>query len=263
MKSKNDHFDIRKISWVNFSKMKKTTVSELIQLNQNSDNIRLENLQVEGMSDLAEVNLGILLGFRTEAGLHVRFKSKFENRDLFVRVSAQLHYARTKNIKVSIGGAYRKNNSFYAVYFQIESKTFDFLEKIPDFRISKERIPYLKLQKTSIAELMRKSTRSDSLKFTAKIISISGLGSDYAFVLLGCIAVSEGTSSPKLEIVFTAKGTERDKFVDLNADLDWACEKQISVEFGGDFDGKYFIAYYFKIQSDVPHDRKGALINLR
>jgi hypothetical protein len=262
MQKQSENFDIRKINWVPFSEMQTNSRAELENNAQNIDNIRLENIHSEGISDLAEVNLGVLLGFRTENGLHVRFKSKFENRDLFVRVSAQLALAEKKRIPVSIGGSYRTDGSFYAVYFKIEGHFYNFLEQMEFHDLSDKKLIFKELTETQIPILISTNLHEKLIRFSAQILSVSGLGSDYAYVLLGCTVSPYSATNPRIDVVFSGRGKDRDKFIDLNADLNWACKNHIPVEFGGHWENGYCRAYYFKISPDLKSGRKGSLINL-
>ncbi len=157
-----------------------TSPAELEKNEQNIDNIRLENIHIEGISDLAEVNRGVLLGFRAENGLHVRFKSKFENRDLFVQVSAQLSFAAKKKIPVSVGGSYRHDGIFYAIFFKIENTLYNFLDadETPD-HVEKKLI-YKDLTEIHIPALFSSNIQEKLIRFPAQILGVSGLGSDYA-----------------------------------------------------------------------------------
>jgi hypothetical protein len=254
----NIEFDIRKVSWAHFSQMQSTRFTELVQNGKNEDNIRLDHLPVLGISDLAEVNLGILLGFRSENGLRVRFKSPFENRELFVRISARLDEARRHRIPVAVGGAYRADGSFYAVNFQVGAWFYDLLKQTEKIHSKNLRTPLAKMQRIPLAELANQRLAQMAVRFSGKVASFSGLGSDYSYVLLGCIAAD---AASQIEIVFSGKNIDRDKFVDLNAALDWACEQQIPIEFGGDYNGEYFNAFYFKIKPGE-NNEPGELISL-
>ncbi|MBN2088180.1 hypothetical protein JW964_01125 [candidate division KSB1 bacterium] len=257
-----DNFDIRKISWAPFPEMLKASLAELEKNEQDVDNIRLENILIAGSSDLAEVNLGVLLGFRTENGFHVRFKSKFENRDLFVRVSAQLALAERRKIPVTVGGSFRQDGSIYAIYFKIENNLYNFLEQTESHEYSVKRLIYKDLPETHISTLFSSNFQKKLIRFPAQILGVSGLGSDYAYVLLGCIVAPPGSATPQVDVVFSGRGKDRDKFIDLNADLNWACKNHISVEFGGHWDNGYCRASYFKINPDTKSGRKGSLVNL-
>lgn len=253
----NTEFDVRKISWAHFSQMQLFRYTDLVQAGKNEDNIRLEYLPVLGISDLAEVNLGILLGFRSEHGLRVRFKSPFENRELFIRISARLDEARRHRIPVAVGGAYRADGAFYAVNFQTGARFYDLLKQSDKMHSKESRTPLAHMQRISLGELANQQTAQATVRFSGKVVSYSGLGSDYSYVLLGCVVAEAGS---QIEIVFSGKNIDRDKFTDISAALDWVCEKQIQVEFGGDFNGEYFHANYFKI---VPvGNQPGELISL-
>lgn len=255
----NTEFDIRKVSWAHFSRMEKTSYKELVKKRENLDNVRLDDLPVLGISDLAEVNLGILLGFRSEDGLRVRLKSPFENRELFVRLSARLDDARRHRKSVAVGGAYRADGAFYAVYLQVESFVYDLLKQTEKYQFAKSRTSLAQMNQMSLAEVSRQKKEQKAVRFSARVISFSGLGSDYSYVLLGCVAANDGA---QVEVVFSGKNVDRDKFVDINAALDWVCEKQIPVEFGGDFNGAYFNAFYFKILPDPANNQTSELISL-
>lgn len=262
IQKQNENFDIRKINWVLFPEMSIISPVELEKKEQNLDNIQLKNIHIEGISDLAEVNLGVLLGFRAENGLHVRFKSKFENRDLFVRVSAQLALAEKKRIPISIGGSYRHNGFFYAVYFKIENNLYNFLEQTESHEYHDRKLIYKDLPVTQISTIISSNFHEKLVRFPAQILGVSGLGSDYAYVLLGCIVSSPENTSHRLDVVFSGRSKERDTFIDLNADLNWACKNQIPVEFGGRWGDGYCRAWYFKINPDPKSGRKGSLISL-
>lgn len=263
MIQQNATFDIRKIPWVRFSEMKKVNPEELILQKQNPDNVKLTDIPVFGVSDLAEVNLGVLLGFRTEKGIHIYLKSLYENRDNFARLSARLNFARKNNIPVSVGGAFRGNDSFYAVYLQIGSNFYDLTQEAPGFRFTNTRIPLAQMKQMRIENLLSKKHPETSVRFTGKVVGFSGLGSDYSYVLLACLLAPAGQKSLALDVVFTGKGMDRDKFVAINTDLDWAEENGIEVEVGGDFNGEYLSAFYFKIKSNAASQISGNLITLR
>lgn len=258
-----NNFNIRKISWAHFNEMQSVSPESLLTKNRNEDNIRLENILIAGVSDLAEVNLGILLGFRTQIGLHVRFRSLFENRDIFARVSTQINLARNSKIPVSIGGAYRVGGHFYATHFKIGASSYNFLQEGKSYKFQGKRIALAQMIRTPLAQLIRANSAKPSVRVTGQVLSHSGLGSDYSYVILSCLIAAPENPASKMDVVFIGKGADRDKFVDINANLDWAQEQGIPVELGGDYNGEYFHAFYFKIKPDKNTRRAGELISLQ
>lgn len=258
----NENFDVRNISWASLSSMTLSSVKELKQQNNNEDNIRLEDIPIEGVSDLAEVNLGVLLGFRTTGGLHVRFKSPFENRDTFVRVSARLNDARKKQIPVTVGGSWRVDGSFFAVYFRIEDMLYDFTKRSHEFQFSGKRVAFAEMLQIQLEALRTSGKPENNIRFKGEVISYSGLGSDYSYVLLGCVIAPHMSGHPKIDVVFSGKKVNRDRFVDINANLDWAQEHKVPVEIGGMFDGECVHAFYFKLNPKPSSDISSELITL-
>ncbi|MCK5738218.1 hypothetical protein KAH55_03510 [bacterium] len=257
------NFDIRKVAWARYREMTPKTIQELWLDNQSVDNIRLKKISVKGLSDLAEVNLGVLLGFRTKDGLHVRFKSKYENRDLFVRTSARLEWARRTNQKISIGGSYRPDGKFFAVFCRIGDRKYNFLkdaqnEKLPEKREALARMPRISMEEA----LNRNGSDQTTVRITGHVYGISGLGSDYSYVLLGFTLGNGKKKAPTLDVVFKGNEVERHKLIDINCDLDWARENKIPIEIGGYFGGGYFTAVYFKINRLKNKVKHGELITL-